>query len=361
MIKFLKTKIIYALYLFLLIEIFLRIIFTLPFIQKRFYLKTNTSSEIVWVNKKLFYFLIYGASLDTPFYGYMEHDSLKGWKASPNLRNFVGAKNPNKNHKRVSTNSKGMRGDKDFSYAKTIDKKRILFLGDSFTFGDEVNDNENYPYFVQQFLGTSYEVMNMGMNGYGHDQMLLWLKEEGLKYKADKIILGFMPLDIKRNMFSFWNYAKPVFNLEESGLKLSNVPVPTFRQVVFRQIFKSKIWEFCQLIKELLAVNSDDWKEKEKIITTAILDEIKKSSEQSGAEFLIIYIPLQEELVANTKSKELEFIESYVKSRKINFFNPLLELKEKAKSKKYKMIGHYDAQLNRDFAESIIPAITGRE
>ena len=75
------------------------------------------------------------------------------------------------------------------------DKNRILILGDSFTFGTNVSDEESYPYYLERLLpGT--EVLNMGIEGYGHDQMLLYLKEEGLKYNPDIIIVGFLYCDI---------------------------------------------------------------------------------------------------------------------------------------------------------------------
>ena len=41
---------------------------------------------------------------------------------------------------------------------------RILFLGDSYTFGDNVSDNETYPFYLQQMLPNT-EVINMGGMG----------------------------------------------------------------------------------------------------------------------------------------------------------------------------------------------------
>jgi hypothetical protein len=36
------------------------------------------------------------------------------------------------------------------------------------------------------------EVINMGVHGYGHDQMLILFGEEGVKYEPDIVILGFL-------------------------------------------------------------------------------------------------------------------------------------------------------------------------
>ena len=52
-------------------------------------------------------------------------------------------------------------------------------LGDSFTFGEDVGDDETYSHHLEQLLpGT--EVINLGVHGYGHDQMLIYLREEGI-------------------------------------------------------------------------------------------------------------------------------------------------------------------------------------
>jgi hypothetical protein len=86
----------------------------------------------------------------------------------------------------VSSNSTGIRGKTEYSYNKIPGKARILILGDSFTFGGEVSDNETYPFYLQQMV-PNCEAINFGVYGYGHDQMLVYLKEEGLKYKPDII------------------------------------------------------------------------------------------------------------------------------------------------------------------------------
>src|SRR5882724_5248615 len=129
------------------------------------------------------------------------------------------------NQKILNTNSKGLRGKKDFPYIKNKETLRILILGDSFTFGDEVSDDETYSYYLQQMLSHT-EVINMGVHGYGHDQMLILLREEGIKYEPDIVILGFLPLDMSRNLLEFRDFAKPRFVLKGGELKLTGTPVP---------------------------------------------------------------------------------------------------------------------------------------
>src|SRR5438045_8089957 len=52
---------------------------------------------------------------------------------------------------RVTTNRWGMRG-RDVSQQKPAGTKRILILGDSYTFGLYVNDDETYPAVLERLL-----------------------------------------------------------------------------------------------------------------------------------------------------------------------------------------------------------------
>ena len=81
----------------------------------------------------------------------------------------------------MNTNSRGIRGTTEYDYINNSGKKRIVILGDSFVFGKEVSDNEKFPYYLQQYL-PHIEVINIGVHGYGHDQILILFNEEGIKY-----------------------------------------------------------------------------------------------------------------------------------------------------------------------------------
>jgi len=50
-------------------------------------------------------------------------------------------------------------------------KTAVLIVGDLYTNGDEVNDNETYPARLSKLLGVS--VANHGVEGYGPTQSLL--------------------------------------------------------------------------------------------------------------------------------------------------------------------------------------------
>lgn len=91
----------------------------------------------------------------------------------------------------ISINNYSLRGQ-NFDFEKR--NKRILFLGDSFTFGFGVEAEESFPFLLKEMLnkkGLNYEVINAGVMGYGNDQEAKYLELNGLKFFPDVLVLGF--------------------------------------------------------------------------------------------------------------------------------------------------------------------------
>lgn len=100
-----------------------------------------------------------------------------------------------------SHNSLGLRGSKEYSLERKTEH-RILFLGDSFTYGFGVNDNQTFAYLTEQHLlndRLSAEVMNAGNSGKGTDYELRFFQVVGYKYRPDLVILCFCANDFIDN------------------------------------------------------------------------------------------------------------------------------------------------------------------
>lgn len=93
----------------------------------------------------------------------------------------------------VATNSLGLRGPEP---KKSADY-RILFLGDSFTFGYGVEEHVAFPARVREAIPEGFDVINAGVSGWGPSQESRFLKKVGLGLQPDLIILGFYMNDIK--------------------------------------------------------------------------------------------------------------------------------------------------------------------
>jgi hypothetical protein len=100
----------------------------------------------------------------------------------------------------------------------------ILAVGDSFTYGDEVNDLEAWPAQLQRLTGR--RVMNGGVTGYGLDQIVLRAEQLAAKYQPSVIIVEFIEHDILRLEWRrLWGRNKPWFSIEGDQLVLKGVPV----------------------------------------------------------------------------------------------------------------------------------------
>ncbi len=196
---------------------------------------------------------------------------VRGWALAPNLKElrvFGG--------KTLNSSSKGTRGREEHDYARAPGRLRVLVFGDSFTFGEEVSDEETYAAVLEQRLPGS-EVINCGVHGYGHDQMLLYLEEEGPRYRPDVVILGFVAFDMDRNLLKFRDFAKPRFDLKGGELVLKDNPVPTPEEVLSAEPYRSKFIDLCSMLLERSVFPTSHRRWAKRRLTEALLDAFRKA------------------------------------------------------------------------------------
>jgi len=95
---------------------------------------------------------------------------------------------------RVSINSHGFRGP-EIRGERSPGDLRIICLGDSFTFGVGVSDEETYPRQLEDLLtkrwpGRRPEVINAGVQGYATYQEVDWLRSRGVEFDPDVVVLA---------------------------------------------------------------------------------------------------------------------------------------------------------------------------
>jgi hypothetical protein len=125
-----------------------------------------------------------------PELGYIPVPGQQGERRSPGVFAF-----------RYSNNSLGWRGRREYRETKPTEY-RVLFLGDSFTYGIGVNDDQTYAAQVEQDLRAdrlSVEVLNAGAPGKGTDYALKCFQTVGSKYHPDLTVLGFFCNDFQDN------------------------------------------------------------------------------------------------------------------------------------------------------------------
>jgi hypothetical protein len=275
-----RRALLFALYLLLCAELLAKLILLTPWARARLPADSELAWRARWVGRYLF-------TDRAVFYSFDVFDPTKGWALRPGLR---GARQPP--FAPVSSNSRGVRGTAEHPPGRVPDRWRVVVLGDSFTFGEGVGDDETYPSRLQALLGSDAEVINLGVHGYGHDQMLIRLREEGLRYAPDLVLLGFHADDAPRNELRFRDYAKPRFRLRDGALTLEGSPVPPPRRVLVREFLRS---HFLDLIVLATHRREPDPRERRALLE-ALLDEMRRTSESAGARFALVDLPPVDEI-----------------------------------------------------------------
>lgn len=106
---------------------------------------------------------------------------------------------------RFRINGQGMRSDEDFAYAKPDGCRRIVFVGDSFTIGYEVENEETFAQLTGAGLrarGMPCQILNCGVSGFGNAEQLVYLERELFKYDPDAVVLSFFINDLDDNVRS---------------------------------------------------------------------------------------------------------------------------------------------------------------
>lgn len=137
------------------------------------------SLRLVWTPPSLLSTPAWGPH---PAYGYAPLAGVSGRLETPEYAH------------EIHHTSQRQRGKKVFTSDRPADvRRRVLFLGDSFTYGLGAGDDET---FVGRLTAAwpNYEVANGGANGYGTRNSLAVLDQFGAKFRPDLTVLVF-----------FWN------------------------------------------------------------------------------------------------------------------------------------------------------------
>lgn len=120
----------------------------------------------------------------------IENDPELFWKLLPDTRlaeenwPFFG----------VISNSQSLREDHEIPFAKPMGQTRILFLGDSCTFGYGVAHDAAFVEVTESLLkqqGRDVECINAGVPGYTLFQGCRYLETQGLNYQPDLVVFNF--------------------------------------------------------------------------------------------------------------------------------------------------------------------------
>ena len=209
----------------------------------------------------------------------------------------------------VKTNSQGFRNSEAIDSSASGGRVRVICSGDSFTFGNGV-DNDHAWCAQLAALDHRLQPVNMGVAGYGVDQMYLLHQREAQRMDYNIHVLAVIVEDFKRmQRTAFLGYGKPMLKLNSGELIVSHVPVPkpaasprwTFwgghllselRSVAYLQKMLHRTQAAAAAPPQPANVASDSTRE----VAAKVLAALAALDRQKGATLLVLYLPTLDEL-----------------------------------------------------------------
>jgi hypothetical protein len=201
-----------------------------------------------------------------------------------------------------------IRTSREMSPVVPATRRRVLFLGDSFTYGAEVEADESFPAQLETMLPDG-EVLNLAVRAYGVDQAALkyWLHGRG--YAPDVVVFAVFGPDYYRTPLSFYRFAKPRFTMAPDGRNVTLAEAPladpdtvyrtlaeetgplSFAWAFFRQeVLTSSAWQRLMHAEELFFWRYDE-------LHAALLRRTAEIACEDGAAIVFVYVPSKHELV----------------------------------------------------------------
>ena len=156
--------------------------------------------------------------------GLLCYDELLGWSLTPN---WSGEHKNVDFSVRYTINGEGFRHDP--IVPDTAGNSAVVVLGDSFTFGIGVNDDQTFVHYLNEVGPNGLRFYNYAIPGTSTDQQILLFERQLIGLKPSRVILVlYLGNDLIDNQLNFpiqMNLAKPRFLVRDDHLFLSNVPV----------------------------------------------------------------------------------------------------------------------------------------
>ncbi len=189
-----------------------------------------------------------------------------------------------------TSNPQGFRSRRD--YREPVSGRRIAFLGDSYTFGSGVEDDETFAALLESRLSDTWSD-NFGIGAFGIDQMWLSLRHYALPLEPDLVILSFVRPDLDRSLSAYrrdhiWRW-KPAFRLVGGRLEqMSLINRPgALRRFAHRH---SRLYRLWRKVEHSLSRNLPvgyRWR-----LNRALFAAIRDDCREAGVPLVVVHIPI---------------------------------------------------------------------
>jgi hypothetical protein len=260
----------------------------------------------------------------------------------------------------VRHNSLGFRGAAE--HAESAAAPRILAIGDSFTYGLGVRDEETFAAHLGRTMKV--EVINAGVNAYGVDQALLMWEHIGRRFKPDVVVLGYYVDDFYRNLLSVRDRPKPHFAFDSTTLQFELRSAAVSRENADRlrrergagqwRLQRAAAWLWRKVLGQLGSV--DDKMREGARLSEFLLARLHASVTESGSKLVVAFIG--DRFDANTEHAWIEAsVARSCRSLAITCVNVAAAMREVEADQFYGSNHHYSTAGHQFAADRIAQAI----
>jgi lysophospholipase L1-like esterase len=189
----------------------------------------------------------------------------------------------------VQHNSRGFR-DREFPLEKPAGELRVLALGDSFTYGQGVGQDDAWPQVLERAIaserGGSVEVINAGFcSGHTPHYYAPWLAADGLAFQPDLVIVGLCLNDLSP-FIPMMAYDPAAVGAEEPWLRGSALLGLLQRKLAQRRLAVERR-DFADLVR----ADGAEWER-----TQAGLLDMHQRLREKGIDFVVAIFPMLSQL-----------------------------------------------------------------
>ncbi|SNB46627.1 hypothetical protein [Geobacter sp. DSM 9736] len=203
--------------------------------------------------------------------------------------------------------------------AVPANRDKLWIFGCSYTYGYSLNDDETYPWIVQNHL-SNYDVQNFGVTGYSTLQSLIQLKLAIQKKEIPKIVvLAYAPFHDTRNTFAR-SWRKSLSSRKYLGER--NIPFVRATDGGITEIKYGRIgyWglelltrsSFLNYIDDRINIVQDKYFLKSSLATMGIITEFNKICKDNNIKFVVAIISntgINANLIDRIKQQEIPVID----------------------------------------------------
>ncbi len=216
-------------------------------------------------------------------------------------------------------------GFRSAEFISDEDSYRVMILGDSMTFGNEVSQEKIFTSLLERKIEETYpdrkiNVMNYGVAGFGTGQELICLKEYGDRYPPDVVVLMLFVNDFDDNTLTVYtNRYVPHFKLEDDKLVLYNKPgrlqrIRTFlrdKSVLFYFLFH-RLEVFDRILKEKERYRAEETEKM--LLMQRLLDAIRAYTSERNIPLFLFYIGRE-----TGRERRSDWVRKYCEENSVSF------------------------------------------